>query len=367
MFNHLSQTRFFIKLLVGGWIAVFFAWAIDLPPTHALFLVYYTLLCFQSSIGATFSVARAIIIWSTIGIFVGMVSAVLLQYSLGTAEFVIWILLAIIVLFGAYSMPKGPEARLGFVSALLVGVLGNLSTSPWEEALLRACILFCALILGLVISLLIFPTQASDIVKDQILKVSYSSIELLSASMDHALNLDHADPKTRWPEKKMLNQIFSLRQELIQSQHLIRFVKKDKNHTDEYLQFLIHHQGRILNYIVFFIRTAKKNGKNGLIQEFSNDFFGIYLHLQHSLRFWISLIEKENSFIDLNPLELIYKKINRNIKKQDLNQLHTKNLIAFFSFYRDLQSFAHDMNRLIEQTKEKNGFKEELDGFVALS
>lgn len=343
--------KHFLKLLIAGWIAVALAWCIDMAPALALFLVYYTLLAVQNSIGATRTLIRTLVLWCSLGIAVGCISAELMDRSIGNiqSDIFIWATLSFLVLYGSYVVPRGPEARLGFISALLVGIGGAVGSTPWYEAMTRGLTLMAALALALIVSILVFPTQASSLLENHVFQLNEHLRQLFTQINHYILKLDPNLP-TKWPEKKLLHRVFRLRQQLMEAHKNVRFAKRENRQiNDEFLQRNLYQLGRVLNYLVAFIRLAPKSVNNPLVKEYSSELFGIILHIQQSLRIWQHALKGEYTPVTLNPLDALTQKIDRKLRKLDLNMIQTNDLVNFVSLYHNLLSMAEDLKEFVSE------------------
>jgi hypothetical protein len=306
------------------------------------------------------------VFWSLISLLFGLSCALILDVFLPNTSYTLSILLAALVCFGAYIIPKGPEARIGYSMALFVGIMGHLSNAPFTEAIVRSSVFIGALFLGIGISWILFPTKAHEIAQNKIIDSMRLHQELLLIVFHYILRIENNEALIKkWPEKQFLKQLTNIRNALMENNQTL--YQETNQHVPESFQFTLYNLSRILNYLSGLIQVAQIARQNVLVQEYHSELLSLCLYITHALRIWSLRLEQHHSLLTLPQCQTLHEAIHKKIKTTDLNTFNLEPLIVFLSLYHELHSFAEDLTAILveqELPQKRSAYTIEKDAFI---
>lgn len=347
------NTKYKIKLLIAGLLAVLFCYLIRLNLFSCAMVILYAMIIVQSSIGATLSNLRSLTAWILGGTVIGFLALLLLGAVIAIHPDTIWLVLASFVIAGSFVLPIGQMARLGLFTAIVVVIFGSTSHTPLQTALQRGACLLIAAFIGLAVSYFVFPERASRQLKQSIQDFFDHGLTFYRRISEYYFQPGKTDFTKFDPEKELM-QAVKMRERITNFSQLIQFAKQDGIHrSDEYFEMIILVKHRFVTFLLDYIRLMP-SVKDSKLLDISRNYLRVLSNaIETIVMIWMDVTEHQSSDRTMPDLNDIYQQIEALLREhRDLLMVVTiDELTRFFAFYNLLKMFADRMVSRIELTR----------------
>jgi uncharacterized membrane protein YccC len=259
----------------------------------------------------------------------------------------LWPVVGLLVVYGALTLPIHRLARLNFITALLVLMVGHATASPVHIALWRGLTLVMAVAISIPVSYLIFPVRSTHLMRDACYDIVGRGSELLAITFKALI-----DPKEPWNEYERSVQVRELRDDVIKLGALIDDARKEgmqMRHNKVRRIFITLY--RIIHYLFSLTRLTGELRGNPLLAATSEGFIHTADKLQQLLGLWEAQLVHPPERLQLPDVEASLQEIEAVLeqRRQEGKYAPLRHTSAFFSLFHTVRSFANDLVEGIEE------------------
>lgn len=356
-FFNVVRVKFIIRIAVAGFLGILVAYLTGTNFLGVVMIIFYAMLMVQSTVGATMATLRPILLWSGLGLVVGIGTILAFNEVIHAHDWVMWIVIAGLVVFGAVTLPIAPQARLGLLTAFFILISEQLDSSPVRQAIQRAFYVIVGTVIAIPVSYLIFPQRAATVLLKGVAVFVDESVNLLHAIGEFALR----DPALPAPfeeesyEETLREGVAILTEQAARDSETQEDVKREWGGMSEVQAARITYvERRVAHSLALLLDGAIQARGNELILQLRDPLLRLFAITEELLRIWLSLVQnpkkkKVPSLPDLGPaLEALQNRLKEAQpagKALPLEQLS----VAFF-FAHSVRSFATDLRDLAEES-----------------
>ncbi len=354
-FFNVVRVKFIIRIAVAGLAGILFAYLTGIDFLGVVMILFYAMLMVQSTVGATMATLRPILFWSGLGLVVGIGTIFAFNEVIHAHDWVMWVVMAGLVLFGAITLPIAPQARLGLLTAFFILISEELDSSPMQQAMLRALYVVVGTLIAIPVSYLIFPQRAAAMLLKGVATFVDEATSLLHAIGQFALS-DPALPAPfdEEPYLEVLREgVALLAGQAERDREMEEDVKREWGGMSEVqAASIIQVERRVAHSLAVLLDSAIEARGNKLILRLKEPLQRLFATTEELLRIWLFLVQNpKKGTPSLPALTSLFEALQNRLREAQPagRALPLDSLSVAFFFLHSTRSFAIDLLEIVEE------------------
>ncbi|MBC8307407.1 MAG: hypothetical protein H8E55_68040 [Pelagibacterales bacterium] len=342
--NIKKNIHYTLKLLIAGCLSLLVSFIMGFKLLPTALVSIYSMSVVQSTIGKTLHNMFPVLKWIGFGIIIGVCASELFVLTKHISAELIWLYLAVIVIYGAIVIPINNVAMMSFVTAIFILSLDFMRcNTAFIEICYRFSYIITSLSIGLFVSYFIFPKHSGN----EYITIMRNMLNEAETAFNSMINNLLQEDKNKSTDTDLYfkqidnirNKDYILHKTIAYAEHKI-FINKGVN-----LNILHLGSSLLINHLSYLSRIIYDLKDFQTIKLKNNYIENKRLLIQELFDIWRLILTEKSSCTKLN---LLINNCNifsetEELKVSDDATLQSYSNSGYFSFAHGLQIFASDL------------------------